>query len=139
MNEKDMFKAAFRKCEGLLERKKIVQQMSTLKNKCRTFIKNHGFVTGFWIYSQVWSYRLLIYSFCSCGILIDIMRASLEGAYTFGTLLVHLEVLMVEICSRKSVDFRCDQFMWLSYFLSPTYLLFISINWIILFQLEWLF
>ena len=45
-NEKDMFEAASREWEGLLERKKHVQWISTMKDRCKAVIKNRGFATG---------------------------------------------------------------------------------------------
>ncbi len=46
-NEKDMFEAASREWEGLLERKKHVQEISTMKDRCKAGIKNRGFATGY--------------------------------------------------------------------------------------------
>ncbi len=46
-NEKDMCEAASRVWEGLLERKKHVQWISTMKDRCKAVIKNRGFATSY--------------------------------------------------------------------------------------------
>ncbi len=46
-NEKDMFEAASREWEGLLEIKKHVQWISTMKDRCKVVINYRGFATGY--------------------------------------------------------------------------------------------
>ncbi len=42
-----MFEAALREWEGLLERKKHVQWITTMKDRCKAVIQNRGFATGY--------------------------------------------------------------------------------------------